>query len=108
MVLKVVPFLSLFFCCLSCSSKEASDGSNGNQSAGKTLYENNCIQCHGTDGKLGNSGATDLSMSVLSDEESKNRIKNGLNAMPPMAEVLGSEANVDSVVQYIKSFRSTK
>lgn len=84
------------------------ESKNANQITGKALYENNCIQCHGTDGKLGNSGATDLSKSVLSDEESKNRIRNGLNAMPPMAEVLGSESNIDSVVQYIKSFRSTK
>jgi mono/diheme cytochrome c family protein len=108
MVLKVVSFLSLFVCCLSCSSKEASEGANENQSIGKKLYDNNCAQCHGSDGKLGNSGATDLSKSVLPDEESKKRIKNGRNAMPPMAEVLGSEANIDSVVQYIKSFRSTK
>lgn len=108
MVLKFGSLVGLFVFCLSCSSKQDGDNASGTQSVGKTLYDNNCTQCHGSDGKLGNSGATDLSTSVLSDEESKKRIKNGRNAMPPMAEVLGSEANMDSVVNYIKTFRSTK
>lgn len=106
MVLRLTVLLFFSTLILSCSSQ--SGQGNGSVSSGKALYENNCAQCHGEDGKLGKSGATDLSMSNLTDNESKNRIKNGLNAMPPMAEVLGSEANIDSVVQYIKTFRTAK
>jgi mono/diheme cytochrome c family protein len=106
MVLKLIVILSLAALTLSCSNQNGQANGNNSSLSGKELYENNCTQCHGGDGKLGNSGATDLSMSVLSDDESKNRIKNGLNAMPPMAELLGSEANIDSVVQYIKTLRT--
>jgi cytochrome c6 len=105
MFLRLIVLLFFSTLIISCSSQNVEG--NGSVS-GKALYENNCAQCHGEDGKLGKSGATDLSMSNLTDNESKNRIKNGLNAMPPMAEVLGSEANIDSVVQYIKTFRTAK
>lgn len=105
MVLKNIPLILLVTFITSCSSSSVENSIVISKISGQELYEKNCAQCHGTDGKLGNSGATDLSMSVLSDEACKKRIKNGLNAMPPMAEVLGSEANIDSVVQYIKTFR---
>ncbi len=108
MVLKLIVILSIAALTLSCSNQNGQSNGSVSSSTGKTLYETNCAQCHGSDGKLGNSGATDLSVSVLSDDESKNRIKNGLNAMPPMAELLGSEANIDSVVQFIKTLRTKK
>jgi mono/diheme cytochrome c family protein len=101
MDIKFLYFSIIYLVISGCAS---SDNNSGNLS-GKELFENNCAQCHGNDGRLCNSGATDLSLSNLSDEECKDRIKNGINTMPPMGEVLGSEKNVEAVVQYIKTLR---
>jgi cytochrome c6 len=72
---------------------------------GKNLYTLNCSSCHGADGKLGLSGAKDLTQSVLSDQQRIALITNGKNAMPSMKEVLGSTQNIQSVADYVKSLK---
>ena len=52
--------------------------------SGKELYLENCAVCHGEDGKMGASGAKDLTVSTLSDNEVLKRINEGKNGMPPM------------------------
>jgi mono/diheme cytochrome c family protein len=71
--------------------------------AGKFIYTNSCINCHGPDGKLGGSGSKDLSEVHLSMDEQKALIRNGKNAMPGYKDL--SEAQLDAVVQYIATFR---
>jgi len=46
------------------------------------LYTNNCGTCHGKDGKLGLSGATDISITQLSADSITSIILNGRNMMP--------------------------
>ena len=73
---------------------------------GKALYDAKCASCHGEDGKLGSSGAKDLSQSTLADVEIKNCILNGNDkGMPPFKDQLGSEENLNLLVAYVKSLR---
>lgn len=51
---------------------------------GKTLYENNCVLCHGADGKLGLSGAKDLSASAMDMGEITEIILKGKGNMAPV------------------------
>ncbi len=67
---------------------------------GKTLYENNCKLCHGSDGKLGMAGAKDISITVLDLEAIKNIIMNGKNAMPAAA-VNDEQAN--AIAEYVNT-----
>lgn len=72
---------------------------------GASLYTINCASCHGEDGKLGASGAKDLTLSKLSDNQIKTIFKKGKNAMPPMADILENNENIDVVIEHIKSLR---
>ena len=68
------------------------------------LYTTNCANCHGADGKLGLSGAKDLSVSVFSNEENINIIKNGKGSMLKFDGVL-NDADITALSQYITTLR---
>jgi mono/diheme cytochrome c family protein len=103
--------LFLFVLCLgSCGTGNASKNEEALPSEtpsekGASLYTVNCASCHGEDGKLGASGAKDLTLSKLSDIQIKTILKKGKNAMPPMADILENNENIDVVIQHIKSLR---
>jgi len=65
---------------------------------GKQLYESTCAVCHGSDGKLGMAGATDLSQINLQQNEIVSVILNGKNAMP---KVHMSEEQANAVAKYV-------
>jgi mono/diheme cytochrome c family protein len=71
--------------------------------AGKLIYSNTCINCHGADGKLGGSGSKDLSQVTISVDEQKAIIRNGKNAMPGYRDL--SDEQIDAVVQYIGTLK---
>lgn len=66
---------------------------------GMAVFRQYCITCHGADGKLGLSGAKDLSISTLTVEERVNNVTNGKKMMPPFNEVLSPE-EIKAVVEY--------
>jgi len=71
---------------------------------GKIVYQNaSCIGCHGADGKLGMSGAKDLSITTLTIDEQKAIIKNGKSPMPGYKDLTDEQLN--DLVQYIGGFR---
>ena len=70
---------------------------------GKTVYMNSCINCHGADGKLGGSGAKDLSVTMLSPEAEKEIIRNGKNSMPANKDLTAEQ--VDDVIKYISTLK---
>ncbi|PIY09031.1 MAG: hypothetical protein COZ18_09240 [Flexibacter sp. CG_4_10_14_3_um_filter_32_15] len=71
---------------------------------GKQLYTQYCENCHGADGAAGLSGAKNLQISTLSDEEAKRRIKKGKGNMLPYEKVL-NDKQIDAVLTHIKSLR---
>jgi len=72
---------------------------------GASLFILNCASCHGEDGKLGSSGAKDLSVTKLNDKEIEKIIREGKNAMPSQEAVLETEENIQLVIEHVKSLR---
>lgn len=106
---KILFFSSSLFL-FSCSSNDSVKENNGlveNEVnlSGKELYLQQCAICHGEDGKLGASGAKDLSISKLDAKGAKTIILNGKNGMPPMRELLESEENVLKVIEHIQKLK---
>lgn len=74
---------------------------------GERLFVNNCAQCHGSDAR-GGKGYPNLSDNDWlwgGDAEAiKTSISKGrMGVMPPMAAAIGSEADVENLVQYVLS-----
>jgi len=71
---------------------------------GEQVYMQNCITCHGVDGKAQMAGATDLSVSTLTAEQSSAVITNGRNGMRSFSNEL-SKDEIDAVVKHIQTLR---
>lgn len=74
---------------------------------GKKLYVKNCLRCHGVDGSKGFLGEGKLVKSRLDDPVTIDIIKNGKHIMPSFKRTL-TEAEIKSLVVYIKSLRKEK
>lgn len=105
----VLTFVGISSCLLVTSCNSGSVSSSKAETdvppSGKELYLANCAVCHGEDGKLGASGAKDLTVSTLSDNEVLQRINEGKNGMPPMKSALETKENVSAVAEYVKGMR---
>lgn len=75
---------------------------------GEKLFQQNCASCHGCDGTLGMSGATDLSTSTLSFNEMKFIIEKGKGTMPRFREMLSKKGEMDAVVEFVQTLNKTK
>ncbi len=71
---------------------------------GEQVYMQNCITCHGVDGKAQMAGATDLSVSTLTAEQASAVITNGRNGMRSFSNELGKD-EIDAVVKHIQTLR---
>ena len=69
---------------------------------GMAIFRKNCVACHGPDGKLGLTGAKDLSASVLPVADRIQIITNGKNVMTPFKALL-SEAEIRAVAEYSRT-----
>lgn len=68
------------------------------------LYNKFCIACHGKDGKLGFSDATDLSTSTLSRAEAIEQIAEGKGTMVGYKRMLSKE-DIEALAVYVEGFR---
>lgn len=71
---------------------------------GKKIYDTNCIACHGSDGKLGLSGAKDLTQSALSFDEQLQIVRKGKNSMMAYEKLL-TEEQIQAVTEYVHSMK---
>jgi len=77
----------------------------GTPADGHDIYVANCTRCHGDDGKLGLTGATDLSATTLDINAQLEVVKNGRNGtMPAFAGVLNDE-EIGAVVGYVETLK---
>jgi cytochrome c6 len=91
----------------SCGKGESSKTHNpaaSPDSKGAQVYMQYCVSCHGKDGKLGLSGASNLMVSVLTKPEVKEVVTNGRRLMSPFKDVL-KEDEIDAVSDYILTLR---
>ena len=107
MVLKLVSFLVVInlFACSSGQDQKTTIPQETPAQKSANLFILYCASCHGEDGKLGSSGAKDLSKSTLSIAEINEILVNGKNAMPPMNELLETKENQDLVIKHVQSLR---
>ena len=71
---------------------------------GKALFLTYCQACHGADGKLGLSGAKDLTLTAKTDAEIMNVLQNGKNAMPSYKNTLSAD-EMEALATFIQSLK---
>ena len=71
---------------------------------GIDIFKQNCISCHGADGKMGMNGAYDLSVSKLTVAERVAVITNGRKAMTPFKALLNAE-EIQAVAEYTTALK---
>lgn len=95
----------ILLCFASCGSggSEKTGGAD-KPSAGKSVYEAQCTRCHGSNGKLGLSGAKDLSVTALSPAEMEQVIADGSGGgmMPSFKEALNAD-EIKAVAGYVET-----
>ncbi|MBL7962929.1 MAG: cytochrome c [Flavobacteriales bacterium] len=97
-----------FIIVLGCASAPAGEPvAGGRDRSGAEVYAALCTLCHGADGKLGLSGAKDLTASALSPEEMRKIILDGKGGMAPYRNVL-TAGEVDAVVAHVRGLRNTE
>ncbi len=69
---------------------------------GKEIFEQKCALCHGNDGKLGMSGAKDITQTQLSHQNILALITNGKNTMPAFKSALNAE-QIEAVINYVET-----
>jgi cbb3-type cytochrome c oxidase subunit III len=88
-------------------------GSGESLDSAAQLFSQNCVKCHGKDGRskglkaktMGARNLTDAEwQDRVSDERIFNSINNGKGHMPGFGKKL-SEAQIDSLVQYVRGLR---
>lgn len=103
MVLRKFVYLSLIL--VSCSESPTRTDEKVPVGFGQDLYASNCAACHGSDGKLGAGGASDLSTSDLSTETVADVIEKGRKSMPPHSHVYETKEELDSLVAFVLTLR---
>ncbi|MGL5891915.1 MAG: c-type cytochrome [Bacteroidia bacterium] len=71
---------------------------------GEKIYTAKCTVCHGSDGKAGIGGASDLSVSLLDKAGSVQIITNGRKAMRAFSTEL-TPAEIEAVAGYIQTLK---
>ena len=101
-----VALISVIACNTSTSTDTPTDTGQKAPSAGEIqrTYTMKCSLCHGSNGKLMASKATDLSLSTMTAEERVAIITYGKGTMPPQKDILDG-AMITGLAEYIESFR---
>ena len=90
------------------SNSNASDSTENKEAkpamSGKEVYAMYCVACHGANGKMAFSGATDLSASTLDLDTRILQITNGKGVMNAFKKII-SEEEIKNVAVYIEELR---
>lgn len=97
-------FLSIILFLVACSSSEENKKSVKTALSGEQVYATYCVACHGADGAMGFSGATNLRNSNLTLEERIHVITKGRKAMNAFKGILSAE-EIENVSVYIETLR---
>lgn len=103
---KILATLSFFLIVVSFGlahkAKDAKAGGKTLALSGKEIYNDKCALCHGDNGKLGMSGAKDLSVTQMDHTNIVTIITNGKNTMASYKEALTPE-QIEAVASYIET-----
>jgi mono/diheme cytochrome c family protein len=101
--------MGLIICILwmaGCDQKSASDSSQKPVVTldGEKIFRQNCVVCHGADGKLGANGSKDLTLSELSSDERFAIISKGKGVMTAFESIL-TVSEIKAVADYTLSLK---
>ncbi len=71
---------------------------------GKTLFEKNCVRCHGVDGTKQSWGVKNLQMSKLDSMATIQTVQNGQKRMPAFKKKL-NDSEIREIFSYLKTFK---
>ena len=106
----LIPVVTILVLLVSCSSGSNNDTPSTAESkvevpmTGKKVYDTYCVACHGADGKMAFSGASDLSQSTLDLDTRILQITHGKGVMNAFKGIL-SEEEIENVAIYIEDLR---
>jgi len=86
------------------SSKASMKIDNVNAMAGKRIFEEKCVACHGNDGTAGIANAANLQTSKLDINSMANTISNGRGGMPSFKNQL-TEDEIEKLASYAQTLR---
>lgn len=88
-----------------CDNKNASSSSQPVVTLdGEKIFRQNCVVCHGADGKLGVNGSKDLTVSELSSDERYAIISKGKGVMTAFENIL-SIPEIKAVADYTMTLK---
>jgi cytochrome c6 len=74
---------------------------------GASIYNTNCVMCHGRDGNLGMSGAKELTKSTLTKEEMIAIVTKGRGGMIGFEKMLSAK-EIDEVVDHVRTLHTAE
>lgn len=86
---------------------DASDPAYSMVIHGKALYDTQCINCHGADGTLQMSGANNLRLSKMTEDQIVERINTGKMTMPPYDDFFTNHEK-KAISEYILSLQDNQ
>ncbi|NBB88265.1 MAG: c-type cytochrome [Bacteroidetes bacterium] len=109
-VMILIVMLLVGYQCTSSDSDKDTEAAEANLSPeerelvqGKRIFKNQCVNCHGLNGKMGFNGAKDLTETQLSFEERKILIAYGKGSMMAFKSILSPE-EIHAVARYSMTF----
>ncbi|MFN3939480.1 MAG: c-type cytochrome [Chitinophagales bacterium] len=107
---RLISFLVMVIVFMGCASDAQHNNSvdSGNSYTllpGEQIYMDNCKLCHGKNGGLGLSGASDLRSSTLDTAQVISVLTNGRNAMASFKGIL-TEEEINAVAAYVQNLKN--
>ena len=87
---------------------EVASADNSINAEGALIYYQNCVFCHGNDGKKMYRNAPDLTMSALNEDAIIQSVREGSKGKMPSYHLILSDENIRSVAKYVASLHAMK
>ena len=102
--LRIALFSSLTLAAAACGNSPASIANTlvGNAASGKTVYQSDCISCHGSDGASGSARKPVAALAQSNPEQAISVVLAGDGEMPAWSGVL-TDQQIADVVAYLKT-----
>ena len=98
----VLAILVALIALVACSASGSSDTEQHASTPGEELFKSQCVMCHGRKGNLNMSGAKDLTISALTEDEMVAIVSHGRGGMIGFNMTLSQE-QIKEVVAHVRT-----